>query len=374
MADRSIIVIGGGIIGSAVAFELASRGVSVRVFEARLPGQGATQASAGMLAPYTESRGSAAFQALCVEGLEAYDRFVTRVREHAAVPFEYERTGSVEVALDAASAQHLRLQAATLPPGLQARWLDASDALAEEPALTRSAQGALVIPAHGFVSPAGFTAALVSAASAVGAGFHTGTAVSAVHPRGPGIEITAGEYQAQADAVVVCAGAWAGRLSLADRPPLPIHPVRGQSIRLRPRVPIGSRILWGPRCYLVPWRDGTVLVGATVEDVGFDEATTAEGIATLIDAATELVPALGGAAFVEARAGLRPGSPDELPVLGPLPGEPRIVVASGHYRNGVLLAPVTAVMVSDLLLGARLHPALAALGPGRAFRTTAAAC
>ncbi len=210
MADRSIIVIGGGIIGSAVAFELASRGVSVRVFEARLPGQGATQASAGMLAPYTESRGSAAFQALCVEGLEAYDRFVTRVREHAAVPFEYERTGSVEVALDAAAAQHLRLQAATLPPGLQARWLDASEALAEEPALTRSAHGALVIPAHGFVSPAGFTAALVSAASAVGTGFHTGTAVSAVHPRGPGIEITAGEYQAQADAVVGAAVVVAG--------------------------------------------------------------------------------------------------------------------------------------------------------------------
>jgi glycine oxidase len=172
-----------------------------------------------------------------------------------------------------------------------------------------------------------------------------------------------------ADRVVVAAGAWAGGIDGVWMPP--VEPIRGQIVQLEWPAPTLRAIVWGPRCYVVPRLDHTVLVGATAERVGYDERTTAAGIRDLLDAVCDLLPDARVAAFLAARAGLRPATSDELPALGDHPGEPGVVYALGHYRNGVLLAPFTAKVIGDLIADGRRDPALDSFRPDR-FATQSA--
>ena len=144
-----------------------------------------------------------------------------------------------------------------------------------------------------------------------------------------------------------------------------MRPIRGQLLRLAWQGQPLSHVIWGKDCYVVPWRDGTILVGATVEDVGFDERTTAAGVRDMLDAVCELLPEAWRATFIDARAGLRPATPDELPIIGPSPTVEGLVYATGHYRNGVLLAPLTAAIVADLIMDGRRDPALTLTSPDR---------
>jgi glycine oxidase len=323
-----------------------------------------------MLAPHTEARTPASFAALCVEALGCYDDFVARLRHETTHPFEYARCGTVEVALDEAHAAKLRLEAKDLArlPGVEARWLDASEATTEEPPLTEETLGAIVVGTHGFVAVSAFVAAMLAAAQRRGAIVESGIAATSVAPAPDGIHVRTSKDDYIAGAVVVCAGCWSGQISIGGEA-LPVYPVRGQLLHLRPRVPLSTRILWGPRCYLVPWADGTLLAGATVEDAGFDERTTVDGVRTLGAAAIELVPALRDAELVGARVGLRPATRDGLPMIGSWRDDRRLIVATGHYRNGVLLAPITASMVADLLIDGRPHPLLADFTPDRFTRS-----
>jgi glycine/D-amino acid oxidase-like deaminating enzyme len=169
-----------------------------------------------------------------------------------------------------------------------------------------------------------------------------------------------------ADQVVVAAGSWAGQVGVegvGDR--VPVKPIRGQLLQVGWSGRPLRRVIWGERCYLVPWSDGSVLVGATVEDAGFDERTTVAGIHDLIEAACDLVPQIWTASVMAARAGLRPGTPDGLPIIGRSTVQPRLVYATGHYRNGVLLSPLTAQLVSDLLLEQVSDPMLQFTDPAR---------
>ncbi len=151
---------------------------------------------------------------------------------------------------------------------------------------------------------------------------------------------------------------------MADWPP-PVKPIRGQLLRLRPRGTSVSHVVWGAGCYLVPWSDGTLLVGATVEDAGFDEQPTVAGVQTLVNAAAALVPSLSDAVFEEVRVGLRPMTADELPIIGPSSTMPHVFYATGHYRNGILLAPLTASILADLVLDGRSAPELEVTRPAR---------
>ena len=368
MPTPAVVVVGAGLIGSAVAWELASRGAAVSVFDAREPGYGATQASAGMLAPFTEVRASGPFESLCIEGLEVYDDFVARLRRETDAAFEFTRCGSLELALDdaglGAPAPRARpghgLAGGRAPSG----WKPPTCA-SRQPGLSPEVRGGLLLAGQGRVAPADFTSAMVAAARRAGAAVTAGAPVSRLARSGGGYEVHAGGSRVHADVVVMSAGSWVGRIDIGEPAAPGVRPIRGQVLLLRPRVPITSRILWGPRCYLVPRADGCLLVGATVEDVGFDESTTIAGLSGLMQAAIELVPALADAALVEVRAGLRPVTRDELPVLGARAGEPGLVYAAGHYRNGALLAPITARIVADAVLDGRRHPALDALGPDR---------
>jgi glycine oxidase ThiO len=350
-SKNSVIVVGAGIVGCAIARELAVRGVTCTVFDDRPVAGGATRASAGMLAPYVEAHERGPLLDLAVRSLELYDDWIAAVRRESDTDVEYRRIGTLEVALDPKHAADLRRQASEVT---QSEWLEPAAARAAHPELGWIA-GALLTRAHGYVAAPQLTASLARAAERQGTTFRR-AAVQRITSDGSSVRVTATDGECTADTVVIAAGAWGRAIDGVRMPPL--RPVRGQLLHLGWRGHPPSTIIWGPRCYIVPRTDGTLLVGATVEEVGFDERTTAGGVRELLAAACDVLPDAKVATFLEARAGLRPATPDELPVLGSDPDTPNIVHASGHYRNGVLLAPITAKLIGDFVVDGRSDPAL----------------
>ena len=343
--DWDVIVIGGGIIGCAIAREVARRGARTAVFEARAIGAGATQASAGVLAPFIEAPGEGPLQALTVESLAMYDEFVESVAEESKTTIEYRRCGTLEIAHDEESVRRLKsLGEWARSRGIDARWADRAEVSAIESALAPSC-GGLVVPEHGYVRAAQLTTALEAAARAYGAVIHCGRRVENLSCAGDGVTIKTADGTCRARTAVVAAGSWSAEIASETE----VSPVRGQLLYVRWQgLPI-TRILWTDHCYLVPWLDGTLLVGATVEHVGFDERVTAAGVQALLNAATSVLPGIGDAAFIDARVGLRPATPTGLPLIRRSTQHPAIVYATGHFRNGVLLAPLTAKVVADLI-------------------------
>ncbi len=363
---RDVIVIGGGIIGCAIGRELARRGAAVRIFDARAVGAGATQASAGVLAPYIEAHDRGPLFDLTVRSLAMYDQFVQEVADDSGIAVEYRRCGTLEVATDQASADRLKEVVVSCPdPGVM-RWLDASDLKVQEPGLSDSIRGAISIPQHGYVAVAALTEALAWAALRHGTQIEASHRVTGVRAEGARFVVETEDGATwSADQIVVAAGSWSAQIATGERAVASVHPVRGQLVRLRWQGPPLAHVVWGPDCYVVPWENGAVLVGATVEDVGFDERATAAGVRDLLDAVCELLPDAWRASFTEARVGLRPATADGLPIIGRSEANPRLIYATGHYRNGVLLAPLTAQLVADLVSERGEDPILHAVRPGR---------
>lgn len=336
----------------------------------RGPGRGASFASAGILAPHVESHHEARFLELATRSLDLFDAFVSGASERSGRRVEYARSGTLEVALDEDDVRRLesaqpRLRAA----GVKHAWLMPDELRRLEPAVSSVALGALLIEPHGFVGVRSLIAALVQSARLSGASFEAPVEAVEIDPRNETVEVRAGASRYAADAVVVAAGTWSGRVRIRNAPRLDVRPVRGQLLHLSwTATHAPSRVVWGPRCYTVPWSDKSLLVGATVEDVGFDERSTTSAIQALTTAVNELLPEARSASLQEVRVGLRPASADGLPIIGPLPSAPRVVVATGHYRNGVLLAPVTAAIVRDYLLEGLRDRALEWTGPERFSR------
>ena len=356
-----VTVVGGGIIGCAVAHALASRGASVRIVDMRGAGQGATQASAGILAPYIEGHIDALLR-LGVNSLSLYDDFVARVCADAHQPIEYERSGSLHVAKNDAAAMELAIAARRFAhAGVAHELMPAHEALRVEAALSPRIISALLLLDHGYVRASELTSALVAAAIHCGAQMIVASVEEVCITSGICVvQSSAGRFES--DAVVVAAGSWSGRLRpLAP----PIRPVRGQLLHLHFQQRPLSRVVWGTDCYLVPWRDGSLLVGATVEEAGFDETATAAGVTRLLESSAELLTTVPEARFEAVRVGLRPGTPDELPLIGPSSTMPGVYYATGHYRNGVLLSPLTAKLMADLVLDGRRDPDLELVRPDR---------
>ncbi len=362
-------MIGAGVVGCAVAHELAARGATVRLLDMRDVGQGATRASAGVLCPYIEAYAAPLLQ-LGTRSLAMYDEFIARVSHDARQPIEYRRSGTLEVALSDDEAARLRAVAALHErAGIEHRYLDAREARALEPALSEHTSGALFVPVHGYVGVAGLTGALAAAAIARGARIDRAAAATSVTASGtasPGnaVQVQIDHAVMTADAVVVAAGSWSSGIGIGPTRP-PVRPIRGQLLHLSFPAPPASRVIWGANCYLVPWQDGSLLVGATVEDVGFDERATAAGVHDLLDRACDLLPSAWAAQFREVRVGLRPATGDELPIIGRSSAVPGVFYATGHYRNGVLLAPFTAAAIADLVLDGREAPELTLTNPQR---------
>lgn len=376
-SHADVIVVGAGVVGCTIAFELASAGRRVRVIDARAPGGGASWASAGVLAPYVEGHESAALRTLGRRSLDLYPSFVARIDQAADTRVPFERPGTLETAITDADVARLRRSAAVADrDAVAAHWLDGAGLHEAEPALGQHLAGALHIPSHAAVDVPTLTHATAAAARRLGVVFDPPVAVTALHAADDGVMVEtaagpvgrAGGSVARGAHVVLAAGAWSAALAPLGAVPPPVRPVRGQLLYLATTPGTLCHVVWGPDVYIVPWRDGRVFIGATSEDAGFDERATAAGVAGLLDRAIALVPALAAATFLEARHGLRPGSPDDLPFVGYSAVLPGLIYACGHYRNGALLAPLTAALVAQLVAGQAGDPALVALAPSRAGR------
>jgi glycine oxidase len=373
----SVIVVGAGIVGCTVAYELARSGARVHVLEPRKPGQGATRASAGILAPFIEGHGSKLLRDLGKRSLDLYEPFISRLREDSGHTLIYTRNGTFELAFSNEDVSRLRELSEWLgTQQIASRWIE-PDAFAEfEPQAAPSALGALLIPTHGFVGVTSLTLAAAAAAENFGARFSVATGAIRILPSAngrvavhvssaPSAAASSAPSAADADRVVLAAGSWSSQITVDGADTVPVKPIRGQLLQLQAAPGSIQRVIWGPDGYLVPWPDGSVLVGSTVEDVGFDEAHTPEAVERLRAAAAALIPSLAGAEMSSVRTGLRPKGPDDVPILGKSKVVPGLIYATAHYRNGVLFTPLTVELVRDLVFDRADDPALADLDPGR---------
>ena len=343
-----VIVIGAGLIGLSLAFELAERGAAVRVYDRGEPARAASWAGAGMLAPYTERITNEALLRLCEESLRDYPAFVRRVADAGGVDAHLRLDGVVYAAFDSQEFLSLQRHAAALRArGIECEVLDRAGALKGEPWLGPSVTGALSKKQEGFVDNRRLGRALVAACEARGVSVERSHSIAMECDARRALGVRTERGFIPGGVVVNACGAWAARLVGVPASCVPpVEPVKGQMIALG--VPTGfvRRATWVPGAYLVPRDDGRLLIGATVESSGFDERATAGGIHALLDAALTAAPALADFTMTESWAGLRPGTPDGLPVLGPTPLA-NFFLATGHYRNGILLAPATARSIAD---------------------------
>jgi glycine oxidase len=360
----NVVVIGAGVVGCAVAYELALRDARVRVVDPRPVGGGATHASAGMLAPYSEGHHPSLLQ-LGLASLGLWDQFVERLRAESNCRFQYERSGTLHVAGSDADRARLRAErTAYSTQGVLHEWVEGAALRELEPALGDQIGSGLLLPNQGYVEAPAITRALADAAQRRGVLFTTGR-VLGIASDTEAATVTTSEGILKADALVLAAGSWSSALAGIGSWPPPVKPVRGQLLYVRAPARMARRIVWGSGCYVVPWQDGTTLVGATVEDVGFDEQPTAGGVRQLLNAVHDLLPATAAATFQEVRVGLRPKTPDELPIIGPSSTMRHVFHATGHYRNGILLTPLTAKLIGDLVVDRRDHDELALTNPLR---------
>ena len=364
-----VTIVGAGIVGAAIAYELGARGAQVCLVDVRGSGQGATRASAGILAPYIEGHSEELLQ-LGLRSLDQYDSFIARVASDAGHPVEYRRLGTLQVARTDGEARQLKEAARVLrASGVSHAYLDGDAARTLEPSLSEDVRGALQVPEQGYVGVDSLMSALDAAVRRHGTTLSTARITGIVGGDGV-VRVETGEDPGAADAlaadaVIVAAGSWSGKISMSPAVSPPVRPVRGQLLQLRLPGPPLTHVIWGTSVYLVPWEDGSVLVGATVEDVGFDEQVTVAGIRQLLASAEALVPTIGSAIFDSARVGLRPATADELPIIGPSSTMSGVYFATGHYRSGALLAPLTASMMADLVLDGRECAELALARPDR---------
>jgi glycine oxidase len=362
------VVVGAGIVGLACAWRAAQRGLSVLVLERDEPGAGASGVAAGMLAPVTEA--DFGDDALLRANLESHGRwpaFARELEELTGLDTAYTESGALVVAADRDDAEELRrLHSLHRTLGLASEWLVPSACRREEPGLSPRIGGGILAPTDGHADPRATVGALAAALEHAGGELASGVEVVGLETSGgrvSGVRTAGGRVATER--VVIAAGCWSGE-GLETGGPLPaVRPVKGQllELRARPGRPApAERIVRTPRCYLLTRADGRVVLGATVEEQGFDVSVTADGVYRLLEAAWEVLPEVSELELVSARAGLRPATPSGEPVIGP--GEPEgVVYATGHYRNGVLLAPLTGDAVAELLAGGALPEPVAAFAP-----------
>src|SRR5205823_7459456 len=372
-------IIGAGVIGLAIAWRLAARGVAVRIFDRGAAGAAASHAAAGMLAACAEAEpGEEALVALGRESQARWPAFAAELLAASGIDVELRPEGTLLLALtadDQARLTHLLVFQQKL--GLPLQWISAADTRRREPRLAGKLAGAVFSPEDTQVDNRKLVAALRVAAQAAGASVSEHQPVRAISSRGGRVDgiILGDGTKVPADVVVLAAGAWARSIEGVDpklRPP--VRPIKGQMLALRmdPAAPLLSHVLWAPGAYLVPRRDGRLLVGATVEEKGYDADLTAGGVLSLLEAAWRAVPAVEDLPIDEMWVGHRPGSRDDAPILGagPLDG---LIYATGHHRNGILLAPITADTIARLALDGTVDAAIRPFGIERFGSVTAAA-
>ncbi len=347
-------IAGGGVIGGAIALELARAGLRVAVFDRQQPGQEASWASAGILSPAPENPAMVVMVPLGKVSIALYPEFVARVEEISGRSTGFRPKGTLEALFSHdTKAQLSTIIALHHGLGLRAEPLRAEDARELEPALSEEVEAAVLRPEEASVDNRALTAAILEAAQRSGAEILSGNGAKGIWREGnrcAGLVLQ--NEKVEAKWTVIAAGCFSAAIEgIAQY--APVRPAKGQMVALRADDLKIDRVLWSEKIYLVPRNDGRIVAGATVEHVGFDKRVTAGGIERILSAAIELAPGLASARIEETWAGLRPDSPDHLPILGPtdLDG---LLMATGHFRSGILLTPITARLVREWITEQRV--------------------
>jgi glycine oxidase len=320
-----VIIAGAGIIGVSLALELRQRGATVLVLDRAEPGAEASSAAAGMLAP-ADPDTPKALRPLAIESAQMFAAFVKKVESAAGIQADFRRVGTIAL-------QHENLASP------EYRGLSATELQLLEPSVCSSGHSAYFVQEDS-VDPLLLMRAALAAARTLGVEVRGHTAVTEIRARKDAVEVvTQADTFSAAAAAADCRGAWSGA---------PVRPRKGQMLYVLPQASLLQHVLRTPEVYVVPRSSGKILIGATVEDVGFDKSVDPSAIQQLLTDAAKYLPELSSAPITQSWAGLRPGTPDDLPIIGPT-DTPRVFAATGHFRNGILLAPVTAQIVADLI-------------------------
>jgi len=347
MKKYDVAIAGGGVIGGAIALELARAGLRVAVFDRQQPGQEASWASAGIISPAPENPGMISTVELGKRSAALYPEFVALVEEISGQTTGYRAKGT----LGALFSHDTKAELSTIVAlhhglGLKAEPLRAEDARELEPALSEEIEAAVLRPEEASIDNRLLTRALFEAARRSGAEIVSGSSVKAIWREGNGCRgLILQNEKVEAKWTVIAAGCFSGAIE-GLTPYAPVRPAKGQMAALRAEDVCIERVLWSEKIYLVPRNDGRLLAGATLEYVGFDKRVTAGGIEKILAAAIELAPGLKNARIEETWAGLRPDSADHLPILGPTDLE-GLLMATGHFRSGILLTPITARLIRE---------------------------
>jgi glycine oxidase len=356
-----IVIIGGGICGLGIGWHVARAGRAVCVIDRGEANMAATWAAAGMLAPQAEAEhAEEALLPLALESRAMWASYADTLYEASGIDVDYRTEGTLVVALDRDDLEHLEHRFAYFRDlGLGVEWLSGYEARQKEPCLARAVTGAIFSPLDHQVDNRKVGAALKAAYLAAGGILREHTAVDEIvlsDGRVTGVRL--GNEEVAAEAVVVAGGAWSRNIKgLPEEARPPVRPLKGQmlAVQMSPAAPLIEHVVWGPgnsvvpQVYLAPKSDGRLVIGATVEEMGFDTGLTAGGVFELLRSAWEALPGIYDLPLVESWAGLRPASRDDAPILGPTSID-GLVMATGHHRNGILLAPITAQAVGDYLL------------------------
>lgn len=345
-----VAVAGAGVIGGSIAMELARVGLRVAVFDRQKPGQEASWASAGIISPAPESPGMIAAVELAKKSAALYPEFVAQVEEISGQSAGFRPKGTLEALFSRdAKAELSTIIAVHHGLGLKAEPLRAEDARELEPALSEEVEAAVLRPEEASVDNRALTVAVLAAAERHGAEFFAGSGAKAIWREGRRCRgLVLQKEKVEAKWTVIAAGCFSGTID-GVAAYAPVRPAKGQMVALRSDELQIERVLWSEKIYVVPRNDGRILAGATVEYAGFDKRVTAGGIEKILSAAMELAPGLKDARVEETWAGLRPDSPDHLPILGPTDLE-GLLMATGHFRSGILLTPITARLIREWVM------------------------
>ncbi len=338
-------------MGCGIALRLRQAGARVTVLERSIPGAEASSAAGGILAPQMEAEGPGPFLELCLRSRGLYPEFAAELQSLTGVNVNYLPSGLLHLAFDEAGAQRLEATVGWQRAlDLRAELLGPAEVHTLEPQLSPQVLAAARFPDDHQVDNRLLTRALTMAAARVGATFRTGYVRGVVEEKGRAVGVDLDGETLRADAVVIAAGSWSGLVQGVSLDPRVVRPARGQMVQLQTRLPLFSHVLFSDKGYVIPRADGRVIVGSTLEFAGFEKHVTAEGLHRILSLAMEICPALASAPVQETWAGLRPYTDDHLPILGagPLPG---LFLATGHFRNGILLAPITAKLLAQAVLG-----------------------
>lgn len=361
-----VLVVGGGLIGCSIALRLAQAKLRVHVIERGEPGCGASGAGAGMIAPDSETTEPEAFYALCARSRDMYADFAAEIETLSGQPVEFHADGTLVAAFDEAEAADARRLFQTITAqGLPVERLTPEDARRRAPCISPGLIEAVFLPGEARVDNERLIAALAEACRRAGVIFHTQSEAVRFVTRNGAVEAVEikGAQECAAGTFILAAGAWCAELaeSLPER--IPVVPCRGQLIELEGAGELSMTLRTGHH-YLVPRSGGRLAAGSIMEYVGFESAVTGEGLHSILTAAGRIAPCVRKLNFRRAWSGFRPDTPDHLPILGY--GEHRnLIFATGHFRNGILLTPVTAKLISEIILTGKNSKSLEAYSPKR---------